>query len=81
MNLRSELEPFASGGHEAYRLVDRWIAGIVKTLQRDTRIKLNRFELELLLADDRALIERQLFLLLVDRVHLDHVDIVDGVGP
>jgi hypothetical protein len=51
------------------------------TLQRDPRIKLTRFELEFLLADDPALIEQQLFSLLVDRVHLDHADVVDGAEP
>jgi hypothetical protein len=79
MTLRDELEPFASTGCEASYLAERWLAGIIKTLRREPRIKLTRFELELLLADDRALIERHLFNLLVDRVHLDHADVVDGV--
>jgi hypothetical protein len=34
-----------------------------------------------LLADDPALIEQQLFSLLVDRVHLDHANVVDGAEP
>jgi hypothetical protein len=79
MSLRDELEPFASDGHEAFALADRWLGRVISTLLRDPRIKLTRFELELLLADDHETIERQLFGLLVDRVHLDHVDVVDGV--
>jgi hypothetical protein len=80
MSLRDELEPFASSGREAFTLADRWLAGIIRTLQRDPRIDLTRFEFELLLADDRGAIQQQLFSLLVDRVHLDHVDVVEGVG-
>jgi hypothetical protein len=79
MTLRDELEPFASSGREASTLADRWLSGVIRTLQRDPRIELTRFELELLLADDRVVIEQQLFSLLVDRVHLDHADTVDGV--
>jgi hypothetical protein len=81
MNLRDELEAFASNGREASALAERWVARIINTLQRDPRVNLTRFELELLLADEHALIERQLFHLLVDRVHLDYADIVDGVEP
>jgi hypothetical protein len=79
MSLRHELEAFTSNGHEASALTERWLAHIIGTLLRDPRINLTRFELELRLADDHALIERQLFSLLDDRVHLDHVDVVDGV--
>lgn len=70
MTLRDGLEPFASSGREAFTLADRWLAGIIRTLQRDPRIGLTRFELELLFADDRGVIEQQLFSLLVDRVSL-----------
>jgi hypothetical protein len=79
MNLRDEPEAFASTGREASELADNWLSNIITTLKRDPRIKMNRFELELLLADEHGLIEQQLFHLLVDRVHLDHADIVDGV--
>jgi hypothetical protein len=81
MTLRDELEPFASNGCEASAVAERWLDHIIGMLLRDPRINLTRFELELLLADDHALIERQLFHLLVDRVHLDHADIVDGETP
>jgi hypothetical protein len=81
MTLRDELEPFASSGREAFTLADRWLSCVIRTLQRDPRIELTRFELELLLADDRVVIEQQLFSLLVDRVHLDRADVVDGVEP
>jgi hypothetical protein len=79
MTLRDELWPFASNGREASALTDGWVTRIINTLQRDPRIDLNRFELELLLADHHSQIERQLFHLLVDRVHLDDIDTVDGV--
>ena len=78
MTLRGELEPFASTGREAFALADLWMTRVIRTLQRDPRIDLTRFDLELLLANDLALIGEQLFYLLVDRVHLDHADIVDG---
>jgi hypothetical protein len=77
--LRGELEAFASNGGEAFAQTDPWIDDIIKTLSRDPRIKLNRFELDLLLEDHRIEIREQLFRLLVDRVHLDHADVVDGV--
>jgi hypothetical protein len=79
--LRDELEAFASNGSEAFALTDRWIDAIIATLQRDPRIKLNRFELDLLLEDNRIAIREQLYRLVVNRVHLDHVDVVDGVEP
>jgi hypothetical protein len=77
--LRRDLEAFASTGCEAADFVKCWVTGITRTLQRDSRIALTRFEIELLLADDQALIEHQLFSLLVDRVHLDDID--DGAEP
>lgn len=80
MTLRDELEAFASNGREASAIAERWLGNIIETLQRDPRVNLTRSELELRLADDHALIEQRLFHLLVDRVHLDDVDVVDGVG-
>jgi hypothetical protein len=81
MTLRDELEPFASNGREASAITERWFGSIIKTLLRDPRVNLTLFELELRLADDHVLIERQLFRLLIDRVHLDHVDFIDGIEP
>ena len=76
MTLHDELEAFANNGYEASKIVDRWIADIITTLLRDTA--LTRFELELLLADSHALIERELFQLLIHRVHMDDIDTVVG---
>jgi hypothetical protein len=76
--LRGELEAFASTGAEAYALTDRWIDGIIKTLRHDPRIGLDLFALDLLLEDHRIAIREQLFRMLVNRVHLDCADIVDG---
>jgi hypothetical protein len=66
---------------KAFTIADRWLDNIIKTLQHDGRIGLKRIELELLLEDNRAEIRQRLFHLLVDRVHLDHADVVDGVDP
>jgi hypothetical protein len=81
MNLRAELEPFASNGREAARIVEDFIdsVGVVVALRRDrrfTNIPLSEFEL--LLADVRVDAERCLFNELRGTVHLDHVDYVAG---
>jgi hypothetical protein len=81
VTLRDELESFACDGREAFTIADRWLGSIIKTLQRDTHINLKRIELELLLEENHAEIRQQLFRLLVDRVHLDQVDVVDGEAP
>jgi hypothetical protein len=80
MTLRSELEPFATSGREAFSLVDDLFTDIVVALRRDCRFTdICLSELELLLADARANTERRLFEKLRDRVHLDDVDYVgDG---
>ena len=55
---------------------------MVVALRRDRRfagIPLREFEL--LFADVRTEAERRLFNELHDRVHLDDVDVVDGVEP
>jgi hypothetical protein len=79
MNLRDELEPFANTGYEAYGIIDRLFTEITSALQRDKRFAvMPRSEIELLLADVRAIAEERLFNELVSRVHLDDVDHVDG---
>jgi hypothetical protein len=82
MTLRQELEPFAANGREASHFVEELFDAIVVALRRDRRfagIRLQDFDL--LFADTRADAERRLFNMLVDRVHLDDVDYVDGVEP
>jgi hypothetical protein len=82
MTLRHELEPFASDGREASHIVEELFDAIVVALRRDPRftgIPLREFEL--LFADVHTDAERRLFNELRDRVHLDHVDIVDGIEP
>jgi hypothetical protein len=79
MTLRHELEPFASTGREAAHIVEETFDAVVVALRRDQRfagIPLREFEL--LFAELRNEAERRLFNELCDRVHLDHVDIVDG---
>jgi hypothetical protein len=77
--LRSELEPFAASGREAFHLVEIWFTAIDAALRRDPRFAVIRpSEMKLLLADARAGIERRLFDELKDRVHLDDVDYVNG---
>jgi hypothetical protein len=79
--LRSELEPFAASGREAFHLVEIWFAIIGAALRRDPRFAVMcPSEMELLLADARADIEQRLFDELKDRVHLDDVDYVNGDG-
>jgi hypothetical protein len=81
MTLRYELEPFASTGREAFRIVETLFDGIVAALRRDQRFAdISLGELELLLADKRIEAERDLFAKLRDRVHLDDVDYVNGGG-
>jgi hypothetical protein len=81
VSLRAELEPFASSGHEAFQIIERWFNGIVAALRRDSRFADVRPQaLELLLADKRAEIEHELFNALRDRVHLDHIDYVNADG-
>jgi hypothetical protein len=82
MTLRDELEPFASNGREAFRIVENVFDGIVAAIRRDPRLAEMKMQgLELLFADVRAETERCLFDELRDRVHLDAVDVVDGVEP
>ena len=78
-SLRDALTPFANTGFEAYGFVDRLFTGIVTALRRDQRFAaLPLSQIELLLADERADTEQQLFNELRDRVHLDDVDYVAG---
>lgn len=80
MTLRHELEPYASSGREASHIVEKLFYAVVVALRRDPRfagIPLREFQL--LLADVHADAERRLFDELRDRVHLDDVDVVDGV--
>lgn len=82
MTLRDELQPFASSGRGASRIVEELFDAIVVALRRDRRfagIPLREFDL--LFADVHADAERRLFGELVGRVHLDDVDIVEGAGP
>jgi hypothetical protein len=80
MTLRWELGPFATTGHEAFRIVDDLFANIIASLRRDQRFTMVRpSEFDLLLADVRHDVEQRLFDELHDRVHLDDVDYVDGV--
>jgi hypothetical protein len=79
MNLRDELETFASSGREASRIVEEVFDAIVVALRRDRRfaaIPLRDFEL--LLADAHTDAEQRLFNELRDRVHLDDIDYVNG---
>lgn len=79
MNLRDELEPFANNGYEAYGFVDRLFLEIITALKRDKRFStVPLSEIDLLLADVRAIAEERLFNELVGRVHLDDVDFVAG---
>lgn len=80
MTFRDELEAFASDGREASHITEELFDAIVVALRRDPRfagIPLRDFEL--LLADVHADAERRSFNQLRDRVHLDDVDVVDGV--
>jgi hypothetical protein len=80
MTLRHELEPFASTGREASHIVEELLDAIVVALRRDRRfagIPLREFDL--LFADVHTDAERRLFNALVGRVHLDDIDVVDGV--
>jgi hypothetical protein len=82
MTLRDELEPFAADGREAFRILEIIFDSIVAALRRDqrfTNIPLREFEL--LFADARTDAERRLFVELRDRVHLDDVDVIDGIDP
>ena len=80
MTLRYELEPFASTGCEAARIIDELFNNIITALRRDQRFAEIRLqELELIFADPRADAEQRLFDELRDRVQLDDVDTVDGV--
>jgi hypothetical protein len=72
MTLRDELEPFASTGREAFRIVENLLDAVVAALSR-----IRQQELELLFADARGEAEQRLFDELRDRVHLDDVDGVD----
>jgi hypothetical protein len=80
LTLRYELEPFASTGREAARIVDELFNNIIAAPRRDRRLAEIRLqELELIFADPRADAEQRLFDGLRDRVHPDDVDTVDGV--
>jgi hypothetical protein len=82
VTLRQELEPFATDGRQASHFVEEFFDAIVVALRRDHRFAgISLYEFELLLADVHADAERQLFNQLRDRVHLDDVDVVDGVEP
>ncbi|MDA9424024.1 hypothetical protein [Bradyrhizobium sp. CCBAU 53380] len=62
----------ASDGRRAYTIVGTLFARIIRTLRRDPRFSaVPRFDLELLLADERAEAERQLVRELRDRIHAD----------
>jgi hypothetical protein len=62
MTLRHELEPFASTGREAARIVDELFNKIIAALRRDRRFAEIRLqELELIFADPRADAEQRLF--------------------
>jgi hypothetical protein len=85
MTLRDELEPFASKGREAGRIVDKLFDEIIDLIRDDPRspvymrcAEVCRERFELLFADKRAETERLLFNSLRDRVHLDDVDYVNG---
>jgi len=74
---RKLLEPFASDGREAVRIVEELFDAVVVALRRDPRfagILLREFDQ--IFADVRADAEQRLFDQLIDRVHLD--DVVDG---
>jgi hypothetical protein len=74
MTVRYELEPFASTGREAARIVDELLHDIVAALRRDRRLAEIRLrKLELIFADPRADAEQPL------GVHPDDVDTFDGV--
>jgi hypothetical protein len=52
MTMRDELEPFASNGREAFKIIDSLFAGIVAALRRDQRFAdLRLQDLELLFAE------------------------------
>jgi hypothetical protein len=79
MTLRHQLEPFASSGRKAFRITASMFDAIIIALLRDQRLAgITATDLDLLLADIRNDAERCLFDELVDRVHLDDVDVVDG---
>ena len=72
-----DLEPFASDGREAVRIVEELFDAVVVALRRDPRfagILLREFDQ--IFADVRADAEQRLFDQLIDRVHLD--DVADG---
>jgi hypothetical protein len=76
------LKPSPPAAAKPLTSLKRLLDAAVVALRRDQRfagIPLREFEL--LLADVSKEFERRLFNQLVDRVHLDHVDVVDGVAP
>jgi hypothetical protein len=82
MTLRDELVPFASNGREAGRFVEELFDAVVVALRRDRRFAgIPLHEFELIIADVQIDAERRLFNELRDRVHLDDIDVVEGVEP
>ena len=75
MSLRESLTNYAADGRRAYRIVDALFLEIISTLRRDPRLhELSAFDLELLLADVRTDVERQLVRELRDRIHIGHIE-------
>jgi hypothetical protein len=82
-DLRDLLEGRVSDGYVAYDIIDAAFAKLIAALRRDPRFAtIPVFELELLLANLRGEIGRELFNEMTDRVHLDDatnaVDLVLG---
>jgi hypothetical protein len=74
MTLCDRLATYASDGRRAYKIVDTLFAGIIVALRRDPRFRaVPIFDLELLLADTRADIEKHLVRELRDRIHIEDV--------
>jgi len=74
MTLCERLATYASDGRRAYEIVDTLFSGIVEALRRDPRFHaVPIFDLELLLADTRADIEKQLVRELRDRIRIEDV--------
>jgi hypothetical protein len=79
VTIRDQLEPYASGGQEAFRFVKELFDAIIAALRRDQHFAETPLcRIELLLADVRADAERRLFKKLRGRIDLDDVDFVDA---
>ena len=71
LTVRDRIVTYASDGRKAYEIVDAVFADIINSLRHDPHFRgVSAFDLELLLADARAIAERRLVRELRDRIHV-----------